>query len=187
MSKMPQTCKNCQRMYFDRHACATRKAMFCSRKCAAARLIKWKECKQCGATFQRFIGGKNGGKQYCSQECSQKGRIGSKMSEASKIAMSKARIGKWMGEDSPSWKGGITPVNQKIRTSRRYKLWRSKVFKRDKYLCRDCKIPGKILNADHIKRFADYPKLRFNINNGRTLCVDCHKKTPTYGNKKQLV
>ena len=40
------------------------------------------------------------------------------------------------------------------------------------------------LEADHIKDFALYPKERLNINNGRTLCKSCHKKTDNYGFKK---
>ena len=35
---------------------------------------------------------------------------------------------------------------------------------------------GSKLNADHIKPFSLYPELRLIVENGRTLCVDCHKK-----------
>lgn len=37
------------------------------------------------------------------------------------------------------------------------------------------------LHADNIKPFALYPELRFEVTNGRTLCIPCHKKTGTYG------
>lgn len=89
------------------------------------------------------------------------------------------------GELSPSWKGGVTPMNKKIRMSSEYKLWRVAVFTRDDYTCVLCRIKGGTLNADHIKRFAEHPELRFNVDNGRTLCVPCHKLTETYGNKNK--
>ena len=87
-------------------------------------------------------------------------------------------------EKSHLWRGGVTPLNKALRTSMEYKLWRESVFKRDKYMCVfGGKEHGNKLNADHIKPFCLFPELRFAIDNGRTLCVDCHKKTITYGNK----
>ena len=80
------------------------------------------------------------------------------------------------GEKSYLWKGGITPINKAIRNSPYYKDWRSAVFKRDNYTCQNCREVGGILNADHIKPFSLYPKLRFDMNNGRTLCKPCHKQ-----------
>lgn len=94
------------------------------------------------------------------------------------------------GENNPRWKGGITSENHRIRASVEYRDWRTKIFQRDDYICQECGIKGGwhkelnkkiILNADHIKPFALYPELRFDVDNGRTLCINCHRKTNTYG------
>ena len=83
-----------------------------------------------------------------------------------------------------NWKGGISPIQNIIRGSIEYRLWRREVFRRDNWTCvLGGKEHGNKLRADHIKPFAYFPKLRFDIDNGRTLCEDCHKKTDTYGNK----
>jgi 5-methylcytosine-specific restriction endonuclease McrA len=56
------------------------------------------------------------------------------------------------------------------------KLWREAVFARDKWTCQDCgDKKGGNLEAHHIKSFAEFPELRFAIDNGITLCKDCHK------------
>src|SRR3990167_735874 len=85
------------------------------------------------------------------------------------------------GNKSRFWKGGITPINKAIRNSLEYRLWRESVFKRDKFTCQWCgDNRGGHLNADHIRPFSLYPELRFAIDNGRTLCIDCHRKTSSY-------
>lgn len=85
------------------------------------------------------------------------------------------------GKNAPGWKGGVSTENEILRHSLEYRLWRKAVFERDNYTCIWCRQRGGILNADHIKPFAYFPELRFAIDNGRTLCIDCHKKTYTYG------
>jgi hypothetical protein len=81
------------------------------------------------------------------------------------------------------YKGGITKINETIRKSLEYRLWREEVFKRDSWTCVICKKRGVKLNADHIKPFSLFKELRFEINNGRTLCIPCHKNTDTFGSK----
>lgn len=88
------------------------------------------------------------------------------------------------GDKHPCWKGGKTTERHKIRNSEEYKNWRTSVFIRDNFFCQDCGAGGD-LQAHHIKAFAEFPSLRFEISNGQTLCVPCHKKTPDYAvNKK---
>jgi hypothetical protein len=57
-----------------------------------------------------------------------------------------------------------------------YKRWRQQVYTRDKFCCRwpNCQ-NNKKLNAHHIKTWAHYPGLRFDVNNGITLCKEHHK------------
>lgn len=75
-----------------------------------------------------------------------------------------------------NWKGGIYETVAKIRCCPAYKKWKVSVLKRDNYTCRQCG-NKKSLHVHHIKSFSRYPDLRFDINNGITLCVKCHKLT----------
>jgi hypothetical protein len=90
-----------------------------------------------------------------------------------------------LGDKNPQWRGGITPVHKVIRRSTKFKEWRISVFERDDYTCQDCGIRGGTLHPDHIKPFAYFPESRFDVNNGRTLCENCHRKTETWGNRGQ--
>ncbi len=97
------------------------------------------------------------------------------------VAWNKGKLGP-KGKDAHNWRGGTSTSYQLIRGSKEYKLWRKAVFERDNYTCIWCGKRG-YLNADHIKPFSLYPELRFAIDNGRTLCRDCHKSTDTFAHK----
>lgn len=64
--------------------------------------------------------------------------------------------------------------DSRIRNSSEYKEWRNNVFSRDDYTCQKCGKKGGNLNAHHIYNYSQFPNLRFDINNGITLCEDCH-------------
>lgn len=85
------------------------------------------------------------------------------------------------GEKNWNWKGGITPTNKKIRRSENFKSWRESVFARDNWTCQECKKRGIEIHPHHIKEFCNYPELRFDVSNGITLCLSCHKKTKSWG------
>ena len=51
------------------------------------------------------------------------------------------------------------------------------VFEKDAFTCQMCFKIGGTLQADHIKPWAFFPELRYDLSNGRTLCVPCHKTT----------
>jgi len=89
------------------------------------------------------------------------------------------------GENHPLWSGGQNTEALRIRKSRDYRIWRKAVFERDNYTCQECGARGVKLEADHIKPFKYFPELRYELSNGRTLCVPCHKATPTWGRKGQ--
>ena len=94
--------------------------------------------------------------------------------------MSLSKLGK-TGQDANNWRGGKTEEAQRIRNSTQYAEWRKKVYERDGYTCVKCgdSTSGN-LEADHIKQFAWYPELRLDVDNGRTLCIPCHRKVTIF-------
>jgi len=103
-------------------------------------------------------------------------------------------------DKNPMWRGGITSLRKQIFNSIEYKKWRKGIFERDSYTCCEChRIGGKlhphhiksqaiILAENKIKTFREALKCKelWNINNGITLCEECHKLTDTFGAKGHL-
>lgn len=128
-------------------------------------------------------------------------RWGKKHSKLTKEMISKKVP---QGPDHHKWKKPnerIEPVNLQIRNCSKMKIWKISVFQRDDYSCVFCKKKqnkNTQINADHIIPFAEIKrknkiktlqdallcKQMWDVNNGRTLCVECHRKTKTWGNKR---
>ena len=166
--------------------------------------IKEKKCVECTKIFK----GRMSSQKFCNRKCWAKwhGKVQdrkitlpcayckelvrfspSNKKNSKNIFCNSKCYGKWLeethalaGSNNPLWEGGKNKKNIRIRKSAKYKRWRMAVFQRDNYTCQGCGIYGRKIHADHIKPFAHFEELRFDIENGRTLCVDCHKKTPTY-------
>lgn len=78
------------------------------------------------------------------------------------------------GENSPYWKGDTVNQNRRARDSYQYDNWRKAVFAKDNYTCQCCGQFSGELNAHHIKSFAHFEELRYSVQNGMTLCGNCH-------------
>lgn len=86
---------------------------------------------------------------FCSPECGYRGRDIS-------------------GSRNPRWKGGH------CKRSNKQRKWATTVISRDKATCQHCGATGVELHAHHIRSFNDHPELRWDADNGITLCFECH-------------
>jgi len=96
------------------------------------------------------------------------------------IAWNRGLIGYKSGKEHYNWKGGISPINRRLKNSSMYKIWRELVFLRDNFTCQNPNCSychneiGVFLHPHHSKPFALYPNLRFDVNNGITYCKEFH-------------
>lgn len=109
-----------------------------------------------------------------------KGNIGKKLSQETKNKIKIAKLELFSRTVHHRYKGGITRDKHGNYKSR---LWRAKVFERDNWTCQTCHLRGVYLEAHHIKSWAHYPDFRYELNNGVTLCLPCHKLTDNYKGK----
>jgi len=125
-----------------------------------------KVCRWCGKLF--ISPNRNQSQKYCSVVCKESVKVG-------KLAYPNI-IGK----------RGTKPRTYHLRHRNKHgnafdREWRTEVFERDNYTCQNCMVRGGRLQAHHIKPYKEHQELRHDLSNGKTLCVDCHKKTDSYG------
>ncbi len=105
------------------------------------------------------------------------------VSDNTKEKQRNSRLGKFAKENHWNWQGGKSTERQIATASDKYKQLRILVFTRDNYTCQLCNIRGGKLEMDHIKEWCNYPELRYDSTNCRTLCKKCHGTTPNFGSK----
>jgi len=130
-----------------------------------------------------------------------KGRTGIIFTKEHKKNIGLGGIGLHAGELSGNWKGGISKIDKLCRRMSEYRQWRSDVFQRDNWTCKTCGLNGCYVTAHHIKSFSKIIKENniknileareckelWDLDNGITLCEECHKLTDNYkgrANKK---
>lgn len=201
---LKRDCRYCNKC-FERYSRPSHEAkgfdIYCSRRCASINTASKRFTPEVRA---KISAAHKGIKHSWGDKISQ-AQIGRKHSVETIRKISEAQKGKKSfmygktGELSHAWRGGTTAINVLIRQSIRYRDWRTAVFERDNYICQHCGSRGNV-QADHIKPLSHI--IRYNsihtlqeaygckelwdVNNGRTLCIPCHKKTPTYANKARL-
>ena len=197
-------CDNCNKE-FEKYESKIGKHNFCCRECYSifhSKDVPLCKCIICGKNFK---GDKYNANKYCSRECylkdhkiENKERICpccnkkfiAKASEDKYCSQECYNKDRYMpkGENHQNQKGGISKINDN-RDSNDYKEQRKQVYERDKYKCIKCGSKEKI-NAHHILSQKYYPEKRYDIDNGITLCEECHIKIHQkygYDSKEKMI
>lgn len=79
------------------------------------------------------------------------------------------------GPGNPSWNPLLTDEDrEKRRYDKRFIKWSREVKSRDNYTCAACFVRGVKLHSHHIESWNSTKDLRYDLDNGVTLCAECH-------------
>lgn len=159
-------CKNEVTRYLSPMEIERNKHFFCSRPCY---VIFWANEKK-GSKNVNWVGGDTIKKCIiCEKEF---GVRGYRRNTAQFCSIRCHAKYKFSGEKNNRWTGGVP--REKRDQLLEYREWRNAVYKRDWYTCKLCGDKPKRIVAHHIKVWKHFPALRFEVDNGITLCRPCH-------------
>ena len=176
-------CKTCDKLFLYRPC--EKKGMYCSQICKynsnqwkdnARKQAEKNKGKHCHSEEwkqilkKRYTGENNPSKRIYVKEKIRKYNLGKIYSEE---INNKKGLPK---EKNPNWKNGATLRWMMFRSqiSSKLRAWSIIVKQRDNWECVKCGSEENV-QADHIKPVRYYPKLVLDLNNGQTLCFECHK------------
>jgi hypothetical protein len=149
-NKKELNCSNCNKPFKVQNY---RDAKYCSIKCKneynSSPIIE-KQCKNCGKLFNRKSHRVKSDNSFCSRSC---------------ILIFNR------GSNHYEYKEHLHDKHLKLAL----KQWGKIIKKRDNYICQKCGCDDKnCMEAHHIKSQNLFPDLKFNFDNGITLCLRCH-------------
>jgi hypothetical protein len=154
--KIEKNCRQCNKLFFV-YKSISHKRSRCS-TCVKANKNRILNCLNCNKEFKSI-----NNRIYCSRSCVKK----------NKPSWNKGIF----GEKSHCWVQDRNKLIESKKGRRNYlaRVWRKEIYARDNFKCKinnkDCK--GRI-EAHHILPWAKFKELRFDINNGITLCKYHH-------------
>lgn len=192
------TCKNCRSSYFVKPS-RVDSSKFCSMECKSNNSRISVTCDNCGEDFSKYKRRvERSDADLCTQECREEywsnniapeidspgesieldcSHCGNAITKPKsqtlfdKTFCNKDCYGAWLSENNvgkhhPQYTGG--PADKFTVHEKR------RIFERDDYTCQDCESRGGNLNAHHIEPASENPDKVHDIDNGVTLCVECH-------------
>ena len=187
-------CVGCKQPFMAR-PCEASVKHYCSWDCRYPHANKTKTCPTCKKKFVP-VPGRFETQIYCQQSCLKrtgefKQRV--RIAMTGRVSSTRGKPRPWLrGSGSHFWRGGVSEANRtekaNFSSTLEWKVFHRAMLRRDNYTCKICgaktmKGLRVQLHLDHIKPYSLYPKLRLDPKNVRTLCVDCHRKTDTWGGK----
>jgi len=128
-----------------------------------------------------LIGKRNKGKKrtqgWCAERSSQYAGEGNPFFNKTHSLETRQKLSAhFQGVGLDGWEDFSSDEHKRAWKSKRAKRWSQDIFKRDDYTCALCAKRGGDLEAHHIIRRIDAPELTYDLNNGITLCVSCHRE-----------
>jgi hypothetical protein len=165
-------CPECEKEFYLRPSLINRSGKnYCSIDCrsrAHRNPITEKPCLHCGGLFERERNQTSQQwnlRKYCSEKC----------------RVEAAPPPTFFGEDNPRFKGETA---RRRRREGPHRVWRQSVLARDNAQCQRCGETDGVLVAHHLLSWEDHPELRFDVDNGLTLCEPCHFEEHGYNLNK---